>query len=91
VSFVRKGRSPGEMLLVAANFTPVPRSNYRLGVPRGGRWEERLTSDAAQYGGAGWGNMGGVEASPVASHGHSHSLTLTLPPLGVLFFRSVTS
>ena len=91
VSFVRKGRSPGDMLLVAANFTPVPRSNYRLGVPRGGRWEERLNSDATGYGGAGWGNMGGVEASPVASHGHPHSLTLTLPPLGVLFFKSVTS
>ena len=83
-------RSDGhETILVVCNFTPVPRGNYRLGVPRGGMWRELLNSDAAQYGGAGYGNMGGLEASPVAAHGHYHSLVLTLPPLGVLFFKAV--
>ena len=55
------------------------------GVPRGGVWHERLNSDAPVYGGSGQGNLGAVEAAPLASHGHYHSLTLRLPPLGVLF------
>src|SRR3569833_2327136 len=55
------------MILVVCNFTPVARSNYRLGVPRGGWWQELLNSDATQYGGTGHGNFGGIEASPVAA------------------------
>jgi 1,4-alpha-glucan branching enzyme len=61
-------------------------TGYRLGVPRAGSWEERLNSDALLYGGGGAGNMGAVEAEPVASHGRPCSLDLTLPPLGALFF-----
>jgi len=64
----------------------VPRENYRVGVPRGGHWNERLNSDARDYGGGGIGNFGGVEAAPLPSHGRHHSLTLRLPPLAVLFF-----
>jgi 1,4-alpha-glucan branching enzyme len=75
-------------LLVVCNFTPVSRTNYRLGVPRGGYWQEVLNSDATHYGGSGWGNLGGVEAVPVPLHGRGHSLTLTLPPLAALFFKS---
>src|SRR3954468_14699352 len=67
--------------LVVLNFTPVPRHGYRIGVPRGGFWREALNSDAADYGGSGVGNMGGVEAQAVACDGHAHSITLTLPPL----------
>ncbi|HZH48236.1 MAG TPA: alpha amylase C-terminal domain-containing protein, partial [Nitrospira sp.] len=70
------------------NFTPVARQNYRVGVPRGGFWQEQLNSDATHYGGSGWGNLGGVEAVPVPLHGRDHSLTLTLPPLAALFFKS---
>jgi 1,4-alpha-glucan branching enzyme len=69
-------------MLIACNFTPVARRGYRVGVPRGGRWLERLNSDAASYGGAGWGNYGAADASAVAAHGQGHSLALTLPPLG---------
>jgi 1,4-alpha-glucan branching enzyme len=72
---------------VVCNFTPVPRSNYRVGVPQGGWWRERLNSDATDYGGSGWGNMGGVEAAPLGANGRPWSLTLNLPPLSVLFFR----
>jgi 1,4-alpha-glucan branching enzyme len=66
----------------------MPRANYVIGVPRAGRWTELLNSDAKHYGGAGWGNFGGVEAAPVAAHGRPYSLTVTLPPLSTLFFRS---
>jgi 1,4-alpha-glucan branching enzyme len=88
LSFLRRGRD-GEGLLVAAfNFTPVPRHSYRLGVPRGGRWAEVLNTDAPEYGGSGQGNLGGLDATPTPLHGRSHSLTMTIPPLGMVVFRS---
>ncbi len=74
-----------DCVLVAFNFTPVPRPGYRLGVPRGGRFIERLNSDASAYGGSGVGNGGGVTAEPTPWHGRDFSISLTLPPLGVLF------
>jgi len=83
IAFLRKDRS-GNPALVICNFTPVPRDNYQLGVPRGGRWRERLNSDAQNYGGSGIGNFGAVDASPLPSHGKFHSLNLRLPPLSVL-------
>ncbi len=88
ISFLRKGSSTGDIVLVVCNLTPVTRKNYRVGVPRGGRWRELLNSDAEIYGGSGMGNFGGVEAAPVAAHGRFHSLSLTLPPLGVVFLKS---
>jgi 1,4-alpha-glucan branching enzyme len=84
ITFLRKSGS-GEMVLVVCNFTPVVRTDYRVGVPRGGYWRELLNSDAAEYGGSGVGNFGGVEAAPLPAHGRFHSLALRLPPLGVLF------
>jgi 1,4-alpha-glucan branching enzyme len=87
ISLLRKGTSPDDLLFVVCNFTPVARTNYRIGVPRGGFWQEVLNSDATLYGGSGWGNLGGIEAVPVPLHGRSHSLTVTLPPLATLFFR----
>jgi 1,4-alpha-glucan branching enzyme len=88
LSYLRKRRDPNELLLVVGNFTPVPRHHYRLGVPRAGRWREILNSDAELYGGSGLGNLGGVEAVPLPSHGHPYSLTLTLPPLAVIVFKA---
>ena len=85
VSFLRKGSTPEQVVLVACNFTPVPRMNYRLGVPHGGYWNEILNSDAAEYGGSGQGNLGGAEAAPFPSHNRPYSLNLTLPPLGAVF------
>jgi 1,4-alpha-glucan branching enzyme len=86
IAFLRKDRA-GRCVLVVCNFTPVPRHNYRLGVPQGGRWRECLNSDSRGYGGSGQGNLGGVDASPLPAHGHYHSLTLTLPPLSALFLQ----
>jgi 1,4-alpha-glucan branching enzyme len=87
LTFMRKGHSTDEVVLVACNFTPVPRTNYRIGVPRGGYWHEIANSDAAQYWGGNWGNLGGVEASPVSHHGRPWSVSVTLPALSVLFFK----
>lgn len=88
ISFVRKARNSKDMVLVAANFTPVPRTNYRIGVPRPGHWRELLNSDAKAYGGAGFGNLGGVQATRTPAHGRHDSIVLTLPPLGAVFLKS---
>ena len=88
LTFMRKGHSSDDLVLVACNFTPVPRTNYRIGVPRGGFWVEIANSDAAQYWGGNWGNLGGVEASPVSHHGRPWSVSVTLPALSVVFFKS---
>jgi 1,4-alpha-glucan branching enzyme len=87
ISLLRNGKSTDEVVLAVCNFTPIPRPNYRIGVSRGGFWEEVLNSDATQYGGSGWGNLGGLTAVPIPLHGRAHSITLALPPLAALFFR----
>jgi len=87
VSFIRKGKDPNEVTLFICNFTPVPRNNYRVGVPFDGEWREVLNSDAPLYGGSGQGNMGSITASPLPIHGRPYSLNMTLPPLGVVVFR----
>jgi 1,4-alpha-glucan branching enzyme len=87
ISFIRKAGPTGDMILVVGNFTPVPRQSYRVGVPRSGFWAEVLNSDSAIYGGSGQGNFGGVDATSVAAQGRPHSLSLTLPPLSVVFFK----
>ncbi|WP_292395105.1 1,4-alpha-glucan branching protein GlgB [Methanoculleus sp. UBA303] len=86
VSYLRRGRSADDVVLVACNCTPVPRYGYRIGVPFGGFWNEVLNSDAVEYGGSGVGNLGGVEAERVPAHGRPWSLPLTLPPLGAVIF-----
>jgi 1,4-alpha-glucan branching enzyme len=69
------------------NFTPVPRAQYRIGVPEAGHYAELLNSDAAMYGGGNVGNGGGVDTEPVAAHGFDQSLRLTVPPLGCLLLK----
>ncbi len=81
-------RTDTEMLLTVCNFTPVLRSNYRIGVPLGGYWTEVLNSDAKIYGGSGRGNFGGAESVPVPVGACSFSLFLNLPPLSVVVLRS---
>jgi 1,4-alpha-glucan branching enzyme len=85
LTYLRKS-ADGSPVMVACNFTPVARHGYRVGVPLGGAWIETLNSDAPFYGGSGVGNMGRVEAQDVGCHGRPHSLSLTLPPLGILVF-----
>ncbi|MGE5088832.1 MAG: 1,4-alpha-glucan branching protein GlgB [Candidatus Levyibacteriota bacterium] len=88
LSFLRKGHDARGLVLAVCNFTPVPRRNYVLGVPRAGAWREALNSDATLYGGSGIGNFGGIEAAPLPAHGRLHSITITLPPLSTLFFTN---
>ena len=88
LAFLRKSKNGAEEVLVVLNFTPVPRHNHRIGVPQRGHWREILNSDAPLYGGSGQGNLGGVETTPVACHGQLQSLTITLPPLGMVAFKA---
>jgi 1,4-alpha-glucan branching enzyme len=89
IIFLRRSAS-GETILVACNFTPVPRFGYRVGVPEGGEWVEQLNSDGREYGGSGVGNLGRVQASAQTMHGRPWSLALTLPPLAsVMLVRQV--
>ncbi|CAN5471210.1 1,4-alpha-glucan branching protein GlgB [soil metagenome] len=79
--------SDGTSIVCALNFTPVPRHNYRIGVPGPGMWREILNTDATSLGGSGQGNMGGAEAMPVGAHGRELSLAITVPPLGAVWFK----
>jgi 1,4-alpha-glucan branching enzyme len=88
VAFLRKGRAPGDVLLCVLNLTPMPRDNYRVGVPRAGHWQEILNSDALIYGGSGRGNFGGADSIPVPAQGRYHSLNLSLPPLAMLCLKA---
>jgi 1,4-alpha-glucan branching enzyme len=81
VSYLRSARD-GSVVVVLLNFTPVPRSEYRIGLPRNGRYVERLNSDSAYYGGSNTGNGGGIQAQPLPWMGLPFSAALTLPPLG---------
>jgi 1,4-alpha-glucan branching enzyme len=87
ISLLRKGKSPKDVMLIACNFTPIPREKYRVGVPMGGRWKELLNSDGTEYAGSGIGNGGGAVAEAIAQHGRPFSLELTLPPLAAVFFK----
>ena len=87
LSFVRQTADGANQLAVILNLTPVPRPNYRIGLPRAGRWREVLNSDAGIYGGSNQGNFGGVTAGDVPCHNQPHSAEFRLPPLSVLVFQ----
>jgi 1,4-alpha-glucan branching enzyme len=86
-AFLRFGEPDNAPVLIVCNMTPVPRTGYRIGVPRAGYWQELINTDAPFYGGSGMGNWGGVNSTPVSSHGEAQSLDLTLPPLAAMYFR----
>jgi 1,4-alpha-glucan branching enzyme len=73
--------------VVIANFTPLPRRNYRLGVPEAGTYLELINTDGGYYGGSDVGNGGRIHSRPEPSHGRKHSIELSLPPLGVLWLK----
>jgi 1,4-alpha-glucan branching enzyme len=85
IAFLRSDGAADGVVLVVCNFTPVPRSNYRIGVPRSGCWREALNSDAGSYGGSGLTGRGSYRSAPLPSHGHYHSVCMTLPPLAVVY------
>jgi 1,4-alpha-glucan branching enzyme len=85
-SFLRKGRDERDVVLALFNCTPVPRHDYRVGVPVPGVWREILNTDAAAFGGSGMGNMGAVTTEDHPFHARPVSLRVTLPPLAALYF-----
>jgi 1,4-alpha-glucan branching enzyme len=84
IAFVRRGKKPRDFAIAVCNFTPVVRQDFRIGVPAAAHYREALNSDARIYGGTGVGNGGGVAVQSIPSHGHAHSVSLTLPPLGAI-------
>jgi 1,4-alpha-glucan branching enzyme len=91
LSFLRKGRDANEVLLVVCNFTPVPRDNYALGVPRGGAWQVLANSDDPRFGGSGYHPVEQIEAAPLPAHGRLFSLYVDLPPLAVVILKAVSA
>ncbi|HZX29150.1 MAG TPA: 1,4-alpha-glucan branching protein GlgB [Telluria sp.] len=85
LSFLRRD-AQGDFVVVACNFTPVPRHGYRIGVPQAGRYREIINTDAAIYGGSGVHNAE-LAADPIGSHGQAQSLAITLPPLATVMFK----
>jgi 1,4-alpha-glucan branching enzyme len=84
LAYIRRGKGADELALIVFNCTPVPRTNFRVGVPSHDRWLEVLNTDAKEYGGSGVGNYGSVAASPMPHRHFPRSLTLSLPPLAAL-------
>ena len=87
IAFERRAADVNDRLVVACNFTPVPREGYRIGVPFAGEYEEVLNSDSAHYGGSNVGNRGMTPSDPIPWDGREHSILITLPPLGVVIFK----
>ena len=87
LSFLRRAKEPGNFIVVAANFTPVQREEYRVGVPEPGFYREILNTDAEKYSGLNVGNLGGVHAEAVPWNNLPYSINLRMPSLGVIYFK----
>ena len=87
LSLIRRARDPHDFTVVVAGFTPVPRLDYRIGVPEAGWYRELLNSDSEIYGGSNLGNGGGVPSEAEPAHGFDHSIRVTVPPLGFVLLK----
>jgi 1,4-alpha-glucan branching enzyme len=87
ISFMRKGHKPEDPIIAVCNFTPETYFNYDIGVPQAGKWREVLNSDSSVYGGSGKGNPDALEAKNKPMHGRPHAITLTIPPLAIIFLK----
>jgi 1,4-alpha-glucan branching enzyme len=87
LSFLRRARDPGDFIVAVANFTPVQRETYRVGVPEPGFYREIMNTDAEKYGGTNVGNLGGVHAEAIPWNNHPYSIQLRMPALGVIYFK----
>ena len=90
ITFIRKSNDGKEKVIVVCNFTPVPRQNYRIGVPDGGLYREILNSDSSYYEGSNVGNAGEIQAESISCHNRTYSLNLTLPPLAAVFLKRIS-
>jgi len=89
LSYIRHGKPGTASAVVVCNFTPQVHRGFRLGVPKGGRWIERLNSDSAGYGGSNVGNLGGIDAQKRTEHGRPFSIEITVPPLATIVLEHV--
>jgi 1,4-alpha-glucan branching enzyme len=87
IAFERKAKDPRNRIVVVCNFTPVPRNGYRVGVSYPGKYRELVNTDSQYFGGSNLGNSGEIEAENMPFHHHPYSLSLTLPPLAVLYLK----
>ncbi|MFM1878512.1 MAG: hypothetical protein RLZZ241_1378, partial [Bacteroidota bacterium] len=87
ISFMRLGHKEEDAILIVCNFTPVPRSSYRIGVPKAGDLIELFNSDLPKYCGSGIVNDKKIKAEPIAAHKQHHSIAVNLPPLGAVWFK----
>ncbi len=87
ISFIRKGENPDDVILVACNFTPVHRENYKIGVPVSGKWREIFNSDLKEFGGGDLRNSEAIESDPEPMHTKDQSISVGLSPLAVHYFR----
>lgn len=90
LAFLRQNSKVEESMVVICNFTPVPRYDYRIGVPQHAFYKEVLNSDASEYGGSGLGNFGGKHSDEHAHHGREYSISITIPPLSIVVFKAST-
>lgn len=88
LAYSRQSQKAGDTVVIACNFTPVPRYNYRIGVQSHAFYSEVLNSDAAEYGGSGLGNYGGLHSDEWQHHGHPYSIAITLPPLSMVVLKA---
>ena len=87
LGYVRRAKNRDDFVLVVCNFTPAVHADYRLGVPQEGHYQEIFNSDSTYYGGSNQGNGLGAQSEPIAAQGHSDSIKIVLPPLGVTVFK----
>jgi 1,4-alpha-glucan branching enzyme len=85
VAFARRSQDSDRVLVFVANLSPIPRTGYRLGLPRSGRWREAINTDSSFYGGSDVGNLGGVQPEPIPWHDQAFSAEVTLPPLAAIW------
>jgi len=87
LSFIRRAKDPGDFMVVVANFTPVARESYRVGVPEPGFYREIMNTDAEKYAGTNMGNLGGVHAEAMPWNNHPYSINMRMPALAVIYFK----
>jgi 1,4-alpha-glucan branching enzyme len=85
VAFARRSKDSDRVLVFVANLSPIPRTGYRLGLPRSARWREAINTDSSFYGGSDVGNLGGVQPEPIPWHNQAFSAEVTLPPLAAIW------
>lgn len=87
ISFVRNSESEAQQLVVILNFTPVPRDNYRIGVPGPGEYELLLNSDQKVFGGSDYETAARIKTEEIPFHGFNHSISINLPPLAGIYLK----